>query len=114
VKFIDLMRKFPDLLPQKETGSSSWFGFAITLTGRLVGRRAELVRILDQFGVQSRPVVAGNFTRNTVMKYLKTAPIGSSPNSDYVHDNSLFMGNNHHPMDVELQTLSKDLEALSI
>ena len=55
---------------QSETGNSSWFGFSIVLQNKLSGKRKELVKLLSTNGVETRPIVAGNFTLNPVMKFL--------------------------------------------
>jgi len=80
---------------QKEVGESSWFGFSILLEGPLKSMRG---RLIDQFSrnhIESRPIVAGNFTRNPVIKHLRTSEVLSYPNSDEVHDSGLFLGNSH-------------------
>ena len=83
---------------QRETGESSWFGFSMVLEGPLAGRRRELVAALDAAGVESRPVVAGNFARNPVMRYLD-AVVPELPAADKVHVDGLFVGNHHYPID---------------
>lgn len=83
---------------QKETGDSSWFGFSFVLEGALAGRRGEVVTALTAAGIESRPIVAGNFTRNPVMKYLTAEVPDSLPAADKVHDDGLFVGNHHFPV----------------
>ena len=52
---------------QKEVGNSSWFGFSIVLQGNLEGKRKEVIKKLSANGVENRPIVAGNFTKNPVI-----------------------------------------------
>jgi CDP-4-dehydro-6-deoxyglucose reductase, E1 len=82
---------------QSEVGESSWFGFAFTLTEEAAGSRDAVVARLAAAGVESRPVVAGNFTRQPVMAHLRHEPPGALPNADEVHDRGFYIGNN--PMD---------------
>lgn len=96
-----------DLLIQKEFGNSSWFGFSITLTNRLKGKREDVIRILEENGVESRPVVAGNFLRNPVMKYLKYSIHGTTPNADYINENGLFIGNHHIDLSDKIRQLGE-------
>lgn len=110
-KFAVLMEEFPEILTQEETGESSWFGFSLILQGTLSGHRAKLIECLESHGVASRPIVAGNFTRNPVMKHLKHVPVGSLPNADVIHDNGLFIGNHHYEMNAEFDLLA---EAISM
>ena len=77
---------------QRETGDSSWFGFAF-----IIRERAErLKEIAKEF--QVRPIVAGNIARHPVAAYFDT--IGNTSNSylinaDNIHDRGFFIGNNH-------------------
>lgn len=91
--FREKMSQFRDIRLQKETGKSSWFGFAIVLEGALRGCRDELVKFLADNGIEVRPVVAGNFTRNSVIRYLDHTVSGNLDSSDDIHDNGFFVGN---------------------
>lgn len=106
-KFKNLMSHYPDFIVQEETGESSWFGFSIILPKHLSGRRAEFLDILKMVGIQARPIVAGNFTRNPVLKHLKHVSPASLPNADRVHDDGLFLGNHHYPMKREFSMLNQ-------
>ena len=105
-----LANKFPNIKLQKENGASSWFGFSLLLIGALEGKRALLVKTLNKFQIQSRPIVAGNFAINPVMKHLRHEPLPNLENAEYVHHNGLFVGNHHYPMDVQIDRLAEVLE----
>lgn len=81
---------------QRETGSSSWFGFSFLLEGTLSGRRSEVVDALTRAGIEARPIVAGNFTLNPVMQYLDAFVPEDLPGADKVHKDGLFVGNHHY------------------
>jgi len=83
---------------QREQGESSWFGFSLVLEGALAGRRKELVRAFAAEGIESRPIVAGNFTKNPVMKYLDAKVPAALPAADKIHEDGLFVGNHHFPV----------------
>ena len=68
--FLEQMKRFPEMRCQKEVGESSWFGFSIVLTGSLAGKRSQIVQALRENDIEVRPIVAGNFTRNVVIKYM--------------------------------------------
>ena len=108
--FKEVMEKYPDIATQVEIGKSSWFGFSLLLTGRLAGKRKELVELFGEFGVACRPIVAGNFTRNPVMRHLSHVPLSSLSNADTIHENGLFIGNHHYPLEKELAILDCALE----
>ncbi len=99
-----------DLRIQREHGESSWFGFSLLLEGRLRGRRSDVVRALTAAGIESRPIVGGNFTRNPVMSHLNARAPEDLPVADAVHDEGLFVGNHHYPIDAELDLLESVLD----
>ncbi|MDO8646033.1 MAG: DegT/DnrJ/EryC1/StrS family aminotransferase [Candidatus Planktophila sp.] len=109
LRFLDLLRGIEGFKTQKEHGESSWFGFSLILDGKLRGYRRELLTSLTDAGIESRPIVTGNFTRNPVVTHLDHAPIGALPSSDEVHDNGLFVGNHHYDMSKELDLLANTL-----
>ena len=80
---------------QREThGSmSSWFGFGVTLRGDLIGRRDEVIAALTEAGVETRPIVAGDFTKNPVMELLNHCPLTEYPNAHHIDTNGFFFGN---------------------
>lgn len=98
-----------DLRLQSETGSSSWFGFSFILEGRLAGRRRDVVAALTAAGIESRPIVTGNFTRNPVLEHLHYAPLGALPHADKLHEDGLFVGNHHYPIEEQLAVLNEAL-----
>lgn len=114
--FREKMSKFKDVRLQKETGESSWFGFAMILEGKLKGRRDGLVKFLAENGIEVRPIVAGNFTRNSVIKYIDHTVFGDLNASDDIHDNGFFIGNhsknNFAEIDYFTEVFEKALETL--
>jgi len=88
-KFNDL----PCIITQKEIERSSWFGFSIVLIDNLEGKRDLVIKTLSDNGVETRPIVAGNFMKNPVIKYLNYIDNKDYVNADYIHENSFFIGN---------------------
>ena len=91
--FRERMREIPGARIQKEIGESSWFGFAVVLEGENAGKRNRVVRELSAKGIEVRPIVAGNFTRNRVIGYMDYSIHGSLEAADEIHDNGFFVGN---------------------
>lgn len=91
--FLDKMKKYTNIRTQKEIGQSSWFGFSIVLTEDLADKRSDLVSILRAANIECRPIVAGNFTRNPVIKYMDYVIPERLVNADDIHDHGLFIGN---------------------
>ena len=88
-KFEDL----PDVQLQEEVGNSSWFGFSMVFNGNLSGKRAKIVEKFKENEIESRPIVAGNFMKNPVIKYLDYIDNKDYNVAYYIHDNGLFIGN---------------------
>lgn len=103
----------PTVRTQKETGESSWFGFSMVLEGSLAGRRREVVAALNENKIDCRPIVAGNFTKNPVMKHLSSIVPDSLPAADKVHVDGLFVGNHHYEVHDAIDELHSILENLS-
>lgn len=107
--FSDLMSEFTDIEIQTELGESSWFGFSMVLTGKLSGKRQALVEQLTESGIESRPIVAGNFTRNPVISHLPHSIHGDLSAADQIHEDGLFVGNHHFDLRAELALLRQTL-----
>lgn len=94
---------------QRATGESSWFGFSLLLEGRLAGNRQSLVDALTAAGIESRPIVSGNFLNNPVIERLEHS-IGSSMGvADQIDANGLFVGNHHFDIGAQIGRLGEVL-----
>lgn len=111
--FCDLFRDCHDVTIQRQTGDSSWFGFALTLRDRLDGRRPALVRALAAAGIDSRPIVAGNFLANPVIAKLDHSVAGPVPVAENIDRNGLFTGNGHLPLGPQLTRLREIVEQVA-
>jgi CDP-4-dehydro-6-deoxyglucose reductase, E1 len=78
---------------QKEHEMSSWFGFGLVLQDHLKGRRKEVIKLLTENGVETRPIVAGNFMKNPVIDRLNWDSVGTFEGADDLHENGFFIGN---------------------
>lgn len=110
--WVETLSHVPDIRIQKEVGESSWFGFSMILEGALAGRRREVGAALTAAGVESRPVVAGNFTRNPAMTYLDATVPDSLPAADAVHFDGLFVGNRHYETVQSIDVLAEILQSV--
>ena len=84
-----------DVIVQREKGNSSWFGFSLLLNDKLSGKRKELLTTFSDHGIETRPIVAGNFTTNPVMKHLDYAELQEFPIAERIHKDGFFIGNHH-------------------
>lgn len=81
------------LIMQKECGKSSWYGFALILPKEKEGMRNTYIKALSENEVETRPVMAGNFTRQKGLSYAQYSILGDLPNADYLHYNGFYVGN---------------------
>lgn len=95
---INALADHPLFSMQVEIGESSWFGFSMLLRDAHAGKRDTLVAKLTDLGIECRPIVAGNFTKNPVMQHMPHTIHGEMTNADYIDQNGLFIGNHHYPL----------------
>jgi CDP-6-deoxy-D-xylo-4-hexulose-3-dehydrase len=83
-------------LQESYTGSS-WFTFGFINHHKVNGNlyRNNLIKILDREGIQSRPIVAGNFSKNPVCKWLDTRIDGVLESAEVLDKCGLMVGNHH-------------------
>lgn len=113
-QFVELFGGRNDVIIQQPLGDSSWFGFSFILDGPLAGRRPEVIDALTQAGIECRPVVAGDFTKNPVVERLQHRIVGSLDNARRIDRDGLFVGNHHYPLTDELTHLEKVLDTLEV
>ena len=105
--FQEQMSNHPQIMIQQEIGKASWFGFSLTLRPGAEMTRKELIEKLNALGFETRPVVAGNFVKNEVVKYFDYSVSGEMKGADFVDQNGLFIGNHHYPIPDAIEALSK-------
>jgi len=94
---------------QRETGASSWFGFALIIDDPGI-RRADVLHALEEEGVETRPIVAGNFIRNPVIRYFDYEVHGSLEHADRASDHGFFFGNHGFDIETQLDAVANVLE----
>ena len=112
-KFIDLFSNHPLFKIQKEIGSSSWFGFSLVLKDKKSITRDNLVKMLNKYNIECRPIVTGNFLKNTeVLKHFDYEVFRSVDNAEYIDKNGLFIGNHHFDVSQELNNIKNILNEI--
>jgi len=86
---------------------SSWFTFGFVNHNKINGARyrEKLIDILAREGIQSRPIVAGNFTSNPVSKWLDSRISGNLPVANLINDCGLMIGNHHEDLTAHILKL---------
>ena len=108
--FQDLFADHAYIEIQQETGKSSWFGFSLVLKEKAPYNRAELVKLLTENGIECRPIVTGNFLKNTqVLEYFDYEVSGTVEVAEYIDQHGLFVGNHQNDIEKEIKLLAKVL-----
>jgi CDP-6-deoxy-D-xylo-4-hexulose-3-dehydrase len=92
----ELMHNHDSLLIQKEIGESSWFGISLVIKPGSVLTRKKMINDLNNAGFEVRPIVAGNFAKNDVVKYFDYEVHGDLINASHIDTHGLFLGNHHY------------------
>jgi CDP-6-deoxy-D-xylo-4-hexulose-3-dehydrase len=84
------------LLPEERKGTQHvWFGYPITVKPTAPFTRKDFANFLEQKGIETRPVMAGNIAEQPAMKLFKYRKVGELNNSRIIMRNSFFFGNHH-------------------
>lgn len=107
--FKELFGDHTAVYTQAETGESSWFGFALILNnGQL--ERDVILKLLADINIETRPVAAGNFTKNPVIKFFDYSIHSALRVADLVHERGFFVANHHFDISNQLEKLSNILK----
>ena len=72
--------------------SASWFGLPIRINEKLKNNKNKIIKILESQGVETRPIISGNFTRQPAAKKYKLGINQNFSNTDTVYNSSFFIG----------------------
>jgi dTDP-4-amino-4,6-dideoxygalactose transaminase len=109
--FVSLFSNHPYIEIQREIGTSSWFGFSMILKENSPINRRDLVEVLTKNEIECRPIVTGNFLKNSeVLEHFDYEVAGTLENSDYIDANGIFVGNHHVDITEEIDYLYNVIE----
>lgn len=103
--FYEKFHDHPFITIQQEIGMSSWFGFSMILKPNSGLVREDVVNHLMSKGIDCRPIVTGNFTKNEVLRYFTYELAGEMRNADFIDQNGWFVGNHHIPLKDQIDLL---------
>jgi CDP-6-deoxy-D-xylo-4-hexulose-3-dehydrase len=97
--FIDLMKGLPKFFTQAYDEGHSAFSFPMVLKESNMILKEQIVSLLRESGIESRPIASGDVTRHPFIKYFKNVDPGSvCVNARHIDDNGFMVGN--HPADI--------------
>lgn len=110
--FKNIFRKKSFCQIQESSKDSSWYGFSIILSGNLRNKREYVINELIKEGIETRPIVSGNFLKNPVEKYYKYSVFNDLKNIKDVDENGFFVGNSHKDLKPQILRLFEILDHL--
>lgn len=95
-KFItEMLREFPEyfVTPElKNESRAAWFSYPIQVKDGAPFTKKELVEFLEKEGIETRPIMSGNFTKHPVAKIYEFEIVGDLDNTNRIHDNAFLIG----------------------
>lgn len=95
---------------QKEIGISSWFGFSFIIKPESGLNRLDLIQKLTEAQIESRPIVAGNFAKNEVLRFFDYEIHNTLSNANILDKYGFFIGNHQYNIREKLDYLKKIIE----
>ena len=111
--FKGLFSKKPFCKIQSCGQESSWFGFSIILDGNLKNKRSHVIYELDKVGIESRPIVTGNFLKNPVKRFYDYTISNNLKNTEVIDNSGFYVGNYNKILTKELNKLFLILSELN-
>jgi len=97
MRYQDIMRLM-EVHPQAEC---SWFALPIVLSAECPFSKKEFLDYLEDEGVETRPIVAGNLARQPVCAVFPELQGANLPGADIIHERGFYLG--LHPFDSTTQ-----------
>ena len=99
------------ILPEAtENSDPSWFGFLITIKANVGINRIDLINYLTQHSIGTRLLFAGNLTKQPYFKNKKYRISGELENTDFVMNNSFWIGVYPYLSENELSYIVEKIE----
>lgn len=112
VLFNSLFANHNDFYIQKDIDNSSWFGFSFIIKPESTLKRSDIVKKLEANGIDCRPIVTGDFTKNEVLRFFDYEIFGEMKNAQYLDKNGFFVGNHQVSLNEEIKHLYDVLSSI--
>lgn len=109
-RYIKLLDPFKFYIPEAGRNNSS-FCFPFVAKEKAVADRVK--KLLDEAGIETRPVIGGNLMRHPFLKRLDNVPVATDQdNANIAHEHGVYIGNNHLLTDEHFELLEGVLKQL--
>ncbi|MCK4648569.1 lipopolysaccharide biosynthesis protein RfbH [bacterium] len=99
------------LLKKHRKTNTAWFAFPVLVRDDAPFSREDLVKHLEDNNIQTRPIFAGNITRQPAYKNCKLKVCGSLGNSDKIMKDAFFIGVYPGLKEPQLQYIAKTVDS---
>lgn len=107
--FIKKYKDFISTMRINDGITCSWFAFPILINHSSPFSRDQFTSHLEKFGIETRPIVAGNLARQPALKKFTNISYGSLSGADYVNDYGFYIG--IHPT-TKIKDLKKVIQVM--
>ena len=81
------------ILESRKHIKPSWFGLPFYLNKKLQINKSTFIKKLEKLGIETRPIISGNFTEQpSAKKYKLIKKDQKFKNADFISDRGLFVG----------------------
>jgi CDP-4-dehydro-6-deoxyglucose reductase, E1 len=84
------MMKYMSFIDANKHVNASWFGIPILLSKKI--NRNKFLKKIERLGVETRPIISGNFLKQPSIKIYKLNKRSNFKNSDIVNNHGFFIG----------------------
>jgi CDP-6-deoxy-D-xylo-4-hexulose-3-dehydrase len=107
----EYLKDFDFLALQEQELNGSWMAFAFRCKGNI---RDKVVEALESNGVETRPVITGNFINQPVMQRIqgKFEIFGELKNSQQIEDHGFMIANHGRNLELELEKISNIFKSI--
>jgi CDP-6-deoxy-D-xylo-4-hexulose-3-dehydrase len=106
ISFINLVKQYSHLFYEPKYYSTC-SNFCFPLICKSKGISDDLKKIFDEEGIEHRPIISGNILKQPFLKDYSIVSEKNNLTVDTVHDNGIYLGNNHFVGEKEINMLSK-------
>tara|TARA_B100000787_G_scaffold79914_1_gene58961 strand:+ start:1028 stop:2227 length:1200 start_codon:yes stop_codon:yes gene_type:complete len=87
-----ILNKKMDFYYENKNVLPSWFGLSIKILAKEKKYKDKVIKNLEKNGIETRPIISGNFADQPAAKKYKLTNKQKFPNTDLVYENSFFIG----------------------
>ncbi len=87
-----ILNKKIDFYYENKNVIPSWFGLSIKILAKEKKYKDKVIKNLEKNGIETRPIISGNFADQPAAKKYKLTNKQKFPNTDLVYENSFFIG----------------------